>query len=146
MLEPSAGYGDLADAIKDRFRSIYLDCVELNSERCDALKRRGHNVVCRDFFRYEPQHSYDFIIAAPNFRDNVDIDHIMHMWSMLAPNGTIVSLTAPEWIASEGERETRWREWLYGKDYSLKMLVDNSFVEDGKSRPTMILTLKRGEQ
>jgi hypothetical protein len=41
------------------------------------------------------------------------------------------------------ERQVKFRKWLEEKNYSMKMLTDNSFVEDYKTQPSMIITIKK---
>lgn len=101
ILEPSAGFGVLADGIKKLFPHSKIDCVELNQSCRSLLKEKGYNLVGADFFRFESETPYDYIIACPNFRDNVDCKHIMHMYSQLSEGGTISSLTSPFWMVGE---------------------------------------------
>ncbi|MDG1950314.1 MAG: hypothetical protein P8J32_05885 [bacterium] len=101
ILEPSAGHGVLADGVKEKFQQCNIDCVELNQSCRTTLKRKGYNLVGADFFRFEAETLYDHIIACPNFRDNIDCKHIMHMYDQLAVGGTISSLTSPFWMTGE---------------------------------------------
>lgn len=101
VLEPSAGHGILADGIKKKFSQCLLDCVELNRECRQSLQNKGHNVVGSDFFRFQTEKKYDFIVACPNFRDNIDCRHIMHMYDKLKLGGEIASLTSPFWMTGE---------------------------------------------
>ena len=101
ILEPSAGTGVLADGVQEKFQQCKIDCVELNQECRVTLKEKGYELVGSDFFRFEAQTPYDYVIACPNFRDNVDCKHIMHMYDQLAPGGTISSLTSPFWMVGE---------------------------------------------
>lgn len=101
VLEPSAGHGILADGIKERFPQCLLDCVELNRDCRQSLKEKGHNVVGSDFFRFQTENKYNFIIACPNFRDNIDCRHIMHMYDQLKSGGEISSLTSPFWMTGD---------------------------------------------
>lgn len=98
ILEPSAGHGVLADGIKEKFPTCQIDCVELNQACRQSLQDKGYNLVGADFFRFEAAQPYDYIVACPNFRDNVDCKHIMHMYEQLAEGGEIRSLTSPWWL------------------------------------------------
>lgn len=101
ILEPSAGYGVLADGVQEKFQQCNIDCVELNQQCRTVLKEKGYNLVGADFFRFQADTPYDYIIACPNFRENIDCKHIMHMYKQLAPGGTISSLTSPFWMTGE---------------------------------------------
>jgi hypothetical protein len=131
----------LADGIVNACPGIKVDCVELNERNVEILKAKGHNVVGRDFFHFQTEKKYWYIIAAPNFRDNIDVEHIMKMMTHLQWGGRIISLTSPNWLTGNSERQIKFRKWLESKHYSLEMLPDNSFMEDGITVPTAIITI-----
>jgi phospholipid N-methyltransferase len=143
VLEPSAGSGDLADGILLQFPNIKIDCVELNKELRTALSNKGYNVIGNDFLTLTPTPIYDYIIGCPTYKDNVDIEHIMHMYKFLKPGGVILSLTYPAWTLQNSERQINFRLWLEDKMYTMKMLHDNSFVEDYKTQPSMLITIHK---
>jgi hypothetical protein len=145
ILEPSAGSGDLIDGIL-KFHSgtdLNFDCIELNQELRNQLKQKGYNVVGEDFFKFDTEKRYDYIIACPNFKDNIDVEHIMHMYNFLNYCGSIVSLTHPAWTFQNSERQVKFRKWLEDKKYYLKMLPDNSFMEEYKTQPSMIIKIDK---
>lgn len=143
ILEPSAGIGDLADGIKKYFPNVSIDCVELNAERREILKEKGYNVVGEDFFKFDTTKRYDYIIASPTYKNNVDVEHIMHMWHFLKKGGSIVSLTSPYWTIRNGENQVAFRKWLEDKDYYMEMLPDNYFVENYETQPSMIIKITK---
>lgn len=142
ILEPSAGFGNLADGIKRACPGVQVDCVELNERNREILLEKGHNVVGRDFFTFKTEKKYNYIIAAPNFKDNVDVDHIMKMATHLDNGGTIITLTSPYWMMQNSERQVQFRRWLMYLDYKIVMLPDNLFMENGETVPTCILIIK----
>lgn len=145
VLEPSAGSGNLADGILKASPFVQsLDCIELNQELREELIRKGYTVVGKDFLKFQTEKKYDYIIATPTYKNNVDIEHIMHMFNFLKPDGKIVALTYPEWTMKNGEHQVRFRKWLETKNYSMKMLKDNSFVENYKTQPSVIITIRKG--
>lgn len=141
VLEPSAGYGLLADGIMSYNSNINLECVELNQLCKNTLKEKGYNVVGSDFFLFNPDYQYDYVIGAPNFRDNIDCKHVMKMYELLKPNGTLVSIMSPYWTTGDSELQITFRKWLEGKTYSIEMLPDNSFMEEGKTVPTITIEI-----
>jgi hypothetical protein len=143
ILEPSAGIGNLADAIKAKNPSVKIDCIELNKNSCNTLKEKGYITIRTDFLEYTPRKLYDAVIAAPTFKNNIDIEHIMHMYDFIHNNGTIISLTSPYWLTGNQDNQIKFREWLKDKNYSLKMLPDNSFIEKYKTVPTAVITIKK---
>lgn len=101
VLEPSAGVGVIADGIKQVYPKAKITCVELNQYRVDVLRSKGYDTVHSNFFHYKPEHGFDHIIASPTFKDNVDCDHVRHMYTMLNDGGEIVSLMSPAWMTGE---------------------------------------------
>jgi len=144
-LEPSAGYGLLADGIKAYNSNVRIECVELNQACKDTLKEKGYPVVGSDFFLFKPNYQYDYVIGAPNFRDNIDCKHVMKMYDHVKPNGCVVSIMSPYWMTGNSELQISFREWLVGKKYSIDMLPDNTFMEDGNTVPTIIIKIEKDE-
>lgn len=143
ILEPSAGSGDLAQGILEHNPDVLLDCVELNKELRETLINKGFNVIGEDFLQLKVNEIYDFIIAAPTYKNNIDVVHIMHMFNHLKVGGTIISLSHPAWITGDCSSQKYFREWLLDKDYSMRMLKDNSFVEKYMTQPSLIMTITR---
>lgn len=143
ILEPSAGVGNLADCIKAKNNTVNIDCIEVNENCCNILKEKGYNTIRYDFLKYNTTKLYDAIIAAPTFKDNIDIVHIMKMYELLDKNGTLISLTSPYWLTHNETYQIEFRNWLITKNYSLKMLPDFSFIEKYKTVPTAVITIKK---
>jgi SAM-dependent methyltransferase len=143
ILEPSAGSGDLVEGIIKYADGIdiSIDVIELNRELRNTLKSKGFNVVGEDFLKFNTDKRYDYIIACPTYKDNVDLQHIMHMYGFLKSGGQIISLTHPVWTVKNSDLQVEFRKWLADKKYSLKMLVDNSYVEDYRTQPSMIIKI-----
>lgn len=148
ILEPSAGSGDLADGIlrKWDFLSVdNIDCVELNNDLRNALKSKGYTVMGSDFLKFNPAFTYDLIVAAPTYKNNVDVEHIMHMYDncLSSSGGRLVSLTYPAWTMKNGDNQKKFRKWLEDKEYYMVMLKDNSFVENYETQPSMIIVITK---
>lgn len=101
VLEPSAGIGVLADGIMAYYSNCDLHCVELNERCVDVLKSKGYQAQRCNFLHYVPKERYDRIIASPTFKDNIDCDHVRHMYEMLSDGGEIVSLMSPAWMMGD---------------------------------------------
>lgn len=124
---------------------INLECVELNQACKNVLKEKGYNVVGSDFFLFNPKYKYDFVIGAPNFRDNIDCRHIMKMYDLVKSNGIVSSIMSPYWTTGDSELQIEFRKWLQNKDYTIEMLPDNSFMEEGKTVPTIVIKIRKNE-
>lgn len=82
LLDPSAGTGDLLDAVEQvkRVRRS-SDCVELDPERRAVLKDKGLNIVGADFLDMEPVACYSSIIMNPPFAEGAR--HVLHAFNFL---------------------------------------------------------------
>ena len=109
ILEPSAGKGDLADAVSAFARSYrnsrrisfnenntYIDCIERDSDLAALLRGKGLHVVHDDFLTFRSFKQYDLCIMNPPF-DNGD-EHLLHALSIMDRGGQIVCLLNAETI------------------------------------------------
>ena len=95
FLEPSAGKGDLAQAIKSRFRNAKVDCIEQSPELVAILTDKQFPVVGFDWLEYAGVSYYDACIMNPPF-SNGD-DHLLRAWDFMH-EGEIVCLLNAETI------------------------------------------------
>lgn len=143
ILEPSAGYGVLADFIKNKFPNSTIDCIELNEQCCSALKNKGYNTKRINFLNFFTDKLYDAVIASPTFKNNIDIIHITKMYEHIKNDGILISLTSPKWLIENNGHQSKFRKWLEDKNYSLIMLPDFSFIENYETVPTAIIIIKK---
>lgn len=151
VLEPSAGAGNIANRIVDNFtfKGVYITAVELNKQLHSSLQEKADNfslgntttgiqrAINADFLKHDFEGEvFNRIIAAPPFKNNVDVLHIQRMFQLLATHGILVSLTTPYWLTNNETHQVEFRQWLQGKKYAFKMLPDNTFMEKGKTVPT----------
>lgn len=109
ILEPSAGKGDLADAVSAFARNYrnsrrisfnendtYIDCIERDSDLAALLRGKGRHVVHDDFLTFRSFKKYDLCIMNPPF-DSGD-EHFLHALSLMERGGQIVCLLNAETI------------------------------------------------
>lgn len=111
ILEPSAGKGDLADAVDLHIRARsgkirsrisintnvpYLDCIELDPDLSALLRGKGLRVVHDDFLTFRTVKQYDLCIMNPPF-ENGD-QHLLQALSLMERGGQIVCLLNAETI------------------------------------------------
>lgn len=109
ILEPSAGKGDLADAVSHfvndtrnsrrvfiHQREPYIDCIERDSDLAALLRGKGLHVVHDDFLTFRSFKQYDLCIMNPPF-DSGD-EHLLHALSLMERGGQIVCLLNAETI------------------------------------------------
>jgi len=95
FLEPSAGKGDLAEAIKRQFRYATVDCIEQSPELAAVLADKEFPVVGFDWLEYTGVCYYDAIIMNPPFRNGDH--HLLRAWDFMH-SGEIVCLLNEETI------------------------------------------------
>lgn len=110
VLEPSAGKGNIADAIRESYPDNALDVVEWNASLNELLSEKGHNVVGVDFLQHSGE--YDKIIMNPPFEKGQDIDHIRHAYSLLKDGGRVVCVMSEGPFYRNDKKATEFREWL----------------------------------
>lgn len=105
ILEPSAGKGNIADAIGKP------DVIEIVPTLREILDAKGHNLVASDFLEYKGK-QYDRIIMNPPFEKGQDIDHVRHAYELLKPGGRIVAIMSEGPFFRGDKKATAFREWL----------------------------------
>lgn len=98
VLEPSAGTGNLVQAVLDRVDTEVLG-YEINAALCSELSRRFPSyqlaVKRADFLEVTDfQGCYPRILMNPPFANGQDIKHIQHARTFLKPGGRLVALCA----------------------------------------------------
>jgi hypothetical protein len=103
VLEPSAGTGNLVQAVRDAVDTKVL-AYEINAGLCSAIRSRFQPYACQviqgDFLAVEPQYKYPRILMNPPFENASDIKHIKHALTFLAEGGRLVG------ICADGPRQT----------------------------------------
>ena len=95
ILEPSAGKGDLVEAIESRnqYWAARVDCIESDENLIATLRGKSYNVVHKDFLAFSGKTSYDTIIMNPPFSKGAE--HVMHAWHLLF-DGDVIALVNAE--------------------------------------------------
>lgn len=149
ILEPSAGQGAIAKEIEACSHAIFLEMVELDESNIAKLQEgalSGYAVEHDDFLKWRPSDEfkgYDRIVANPPFTKNQDIDHVLHMYSMLGDGGRIVTLTSPSWVKGSQKKQVAFREWLEEVGATVEELPEGTFKESGTNIRTMLLVIDK---
>jgi hypothetical protein len=109
VLEPSAGTGELVEAILETEPLCIIAAIEKNSQRAEVLDKKGYNLIGHDFF--EHQGTWDRIIQNPPFEEFQDIAHVRHAYDCLAPGGRLVSVMSEGTFFRNGPA-AKFRDWL----------------------------------
>lgn len=128
ILEPSAGKGDLAKAVKDKFYRYgggKVDCIEKEPELRSLLTGEGYRVVDTDFLAYSSTKQYDTIIMNPPF-SNGD-KHVLKAWDIIY-NGDVIALLNAETLKKPSTESRRLLLSIIEKHGEVEYLQDQ-FVD-----------------
>ena len=109
-LDPSAGRGDIVEAINDRDGYGYsrrgkdIDCIEASNDLCAILRDKEFSVVGFDWLTYDGVSYYDAIVMNPPFSQGAR--HLTKAWNFLH-SGEIVCLLNSETIRNPHTAERR---------------------------------------
>jgi hypothetical protein len=143
VLEPSAGQGDIAARLVKE-KKCKVDCVELNSSNISILinSHLYNNVYHGDFLKqtFFDKEIYDFVVAVPPYKNNIDCQHIMAMYDVVRIGGIVLSYTLPYWTTGMYDNQKNFRKWLESKDVRIKFFEDeDSYV----GCPKALLIIKK---
>lgn len=116
ILEPSAGKGDLIDAIREwqQWQGGYerdVDCIEINPDLCAILKDKGYRVIHDDFLTFHTYKHYDLILMNPPFAEGDK--HLLKALELAKRSGgTVVCLLNARTLKN---RYTNLRRLLWDK-------------------------------
>lgn len=127
VLEPSAGNGELAQAITNAGGD--LDVVELAGDLRAILEEKGFNLVGDDFLKYKSGPDYDRIVMNPPFSNDQDIEHIYHAFNMLKPGGRLVAITSSMAGDRANNKNKQFREWLDNLNAEERDLPSDAFMD-----------------
>lgn len=142
VLEPSAGKGDLAEAV--RGLGIDVRCIEINFTLRGILEAKGFDVVGCDFVEWVatqklwPTLNYDRIVMNPPFERGQDAEHVMLAYAVLAAGGRLVSIVSDGPFFREDSRSQDFRQWLEALGAETLSMDDGSFAGKDSFRRTGI--------
>lgn len=142
FLEPEAGSGHIADAIRAEIPDAQIDCCEVNLRLRELLAFKGHNLVADDFLEWSTPKRYDRIIMNPPFEKQADIDHVRKAYGLLANGGALVSVMAPGFEFRSDRKSAEFREWLGSVGGHVEDLPDGSFKASGTGVNTKLVVIE----
>ncbi|MDF5728878.1 MAG: hypothetical protein PUP92_12840 [Rhizonema sp. PD38] len=134
MLEPSAGKGDIAQAIFRHHPDIHLDVIEIQSDLRKILELKGFNIIAGNFLNSVGE--WQAIVANPPFSEFVE--HTYHAYKCLACGGTLTTI-APESVFFRNDRKFKqFRQWMNSHDAWNEKVPDGAFLDS--TNPTGVST------
>lgn len=118
VIEPSAGIGNLALAIRTASRPVAIGspmCIDIDPENCVRLRAHGFVALCADFLELQPEgfddedacelQRFDLAIMNPPFECGQTERHIMHALKFADRVVCHCPLTT---LAGKARRESMW--------------------------------------
>jgi DNA polymerase III sliding clamp (beta) subunit (PCNA family) len=135
VLEPEAGDGQIADAVKQQHPDAPLAVIEYNQSLREILQASGHTLVGQDFLEHKGP-MVDRIVMNPPFEDNQDIDHVRHAYDLLNPGGRLVAIMSEGAFFRAGKKEAEFRGWLDAVGGRSEKNPEASFTDKSMIRTT----------
>jgi len=134
ILEPSAGKGDILDAIRKKFEGKELDlsAIEIYAPLREIIELKGYELIAGDFLDYEVE-KFNKIIMNPPFENGQDIDHVMHALSLLTKGGRVVAIMGEGVFFREFKKDRAFRELLAEKNAYTSERINEAFKMGFKS-------------
>ena len=116
-----------------------IQCVELNEQRAEILRRKGYYVTQGDFIQFNPvMQKFDRVYMNPPFESSQDIDHVRHAFDLLKPGGRLVSVMSEGSFFRPDNKSTDFRNWLDIVGYSARLPKD-AFKSSGTTISTRLV-------
>lgn len=138
VLEPSAGKGDILDAVRDRHPEAVTHGIEPVSSLREIIEAKGHSLVDRDFL--EHQGEYDRVIMNPPFEKGQDAAHVRHAFGQLKPGGRLVAIMSAGPFGRSDKKSEEFRQWLEEVGGHVEDLPEGSFAGKDAFRQTGVNT------
>lgn len=139
VLEPSAGKGDILDAVEESYPGTTRHAVESSSSLRRILELKGHDIVGHDFLEYEATVQYDRVVMNPPFEDGQDITHVQRAFTLLKPGGRLAAIMSEGPFFRSDAKSVAFREWLDQHGDS-EQLPEGSFAGADAFRQTGVAT------
>lgn len=141
VLEPSAGKGDIADAVREAEPGADLQVNEPVGRLADLLEAKGYRpsqVTRSDFLSMAPVEQFDKVVMNPPFENGQDAAHVRHAYDLLKPGGRVVAIMSESPFFRQDAAAKEFREWLDERGGVSEKLPEGSFKSS--FRPTGVAT------
>jgi hypothetical protein len=148
ILEPSAGNGNIMDAVnnhsKENNLNIHLKGLEINFGLIDILKLKNYQVKQGNFLELNHINMYDRVIMNPPFSNYQDIEHVLHAYECLKDGGKLVAIMSEGSFFRTDKKSIQFREFLSDHGYSIE-LESGAFKDSGTMVKSRIVVIDKPE-
>ena len=144
ILEPSAGRGALALAVRAKAPTASISCVEIQPDHVAHLRGLGLGAVWPVDFLAAPGAGlgrFDRIVMNPPFDGQRDVDHVTHALQFLAPGGRLVAIMSAGAAFRQDAKAQAFRALVDRYKGEFQDLPPGSFAAAGTNVNTVLLVL-----
>jgi phospholipid N-methyltransferase len=151
ILEPSAGTGNLIDAILKNHQGVRISYCEMNCFLLDILRSKyeGVNSVsflgrdCFDIDTQRGENRFDRVIMNPPFERGQDVDHVLRAWySLLAPGGILTAVVSAGVFSRTDKKAKSFCEFLHNAKAVVHDVPAGSFKSSGTGVESKIVQVR----
>lgn len=146
ILEPSAGTGNIAEALLARGHRVHA--IEVDGGRAAqlaALARVYPKATTQraNFLLVDARPVYDAVVMNPPFAGTHWMEHVRHAFDFLRPGGELVSVLPATAQVRETKKHRAFQSWAKKSDARWTDLPQESFAASGTRIATVVLRLRR---
>lgn len=143
VLEPSAGTGAIALAVRRACPLASVVCVEALADNSAKLRALGFTEHMCDFLLAPPLGLFSRVAMNPPFGERADIHHVRHAFRMLKPHGVLVAIMSSG-VAHRNDRlATDFRALVTANDGEIIENPEGAFLESGTGCRTVTVVMRR---
>lgn len=151
VLEPSAGSGFIASAIKAKFPQATIDTCEINPLHVKVLNHKGFNSVWQgDFLNFQTDKKYDYVVMNPPFSYEGHplawMEHVLLAFTLLNNNGNLICIAPTGWETKTQKKVVAFKNFLNEHMYSYEKLGKGAFKESGTTVDTILMSISKTKQ
>lgn len=148
VYEPSAGIGNIVAAVIKKLGSgVGIFGCEIDPKRHAECVRRNYSAFgagglgLGDFLGVEPNPVFDRVIMNPPFAGQADIDHVLHAYGFLKPEGRLVAIMSASVSFRDNKKTVAFREFIAGCNGTIEPLLEGAFRSSGTNVKTVLVVL-----
>jgi predicted RNA methylase len=141
VLEPSAGDGAFADAIRSAGADVV--CVENDSSTAEILMKKGHQVFGVDFLALEPFGNFDMVIMNPPYTKGQDAKHVTHALKFLRPEHPLFAIIPTSYEHNNTAAYRAFRSLIQQKGRVVEKFENHEFRSSGTDISTLLICITK---
>jgi predicted RNA methylase len=145
VLEPSAGLGGIALAVRERQPSAHVVCIEALEASAEKLRQLGFDTTCADFLSVTPAslNTFTHVLMNPPFSKRQDIQHVRHAYTFLEPGGVLVAIMSAGVKFRDDKLAREFRAFVGENGGDIWENPEGSFLESGTAVRTVMVRVPR---